>query len=383
MASKQRSKWIPAVAVPVIVGVIALGGGLTANAQADLPDRTAEEVLALSAGHHDTSFSGTVEASFALGLPQLPTGQGPERGGSEGSSAGGIVPEGLAEAFSLLSGTHEARVFADGADRLRVQVFDGTDERNVVRNGQEVWAYDSAERRAAQVILPEGPDGAGRGHGMAHAPEGDMTPERLAEKALAGLDPTTEVTVGEDTRVAGRDAYTLRLDPRTPDTLVEDVTLAVDAATGAPLSVRIRAVGQEDPAISVAYTSYSTETPDAGLFEFTPPAGAEVERARPDVGMWPGAHRSGPHGSGPHAGDRHPAGGDSVLGSGWDAVAVIPAEKVPAGLTDSPLLDQYAIDSAAGRVLSTPLATVLLADDGRVLAGPVPLERLLDVASSG
>ncbi|MGW9551244.1 LolA family protein [Citricoccus zhacaiensis] len=381
MASQQRNKWIPAVAAPVIVGVIAFGGGLTANAQADLPDRSAEEVLALAAGHHDTSFSGTVEASFALGLPPLPTRQDPERGEPEGSSAAGAtgaVPEGLAEAFSLLSGTHEARVFADGADRLRMQVFDGTDERNVVRNGQELWAYDSAEGRAMQVILPQGPDGASTGHGMARAPEVDMTPERLAEKALAGLDPTTEVTVGEDTRVAGRDAYTLRLDPRTPDTLVEDVTLAVDAATGAPLSVRVRAVGQEDPAISVEYTSYSTETPDASLFEFTPPAGAEVERVRPDGSMWPDAHRSGPRGAG-----GHPAGGDAVLGSGWDAVAVIPAEKVPAGLTDSPLLNQYAIDSAAGRVLSTPLATVLLADDGRVLAGPVPLERLLDVASSG
>ncbi|XKH53763.1 DUF2092 domain-containing protein [Citricoccus nitrophenolicus] len=378
MASQQRSKWIPAVAVPVVVGVIALGGGLTANAQADLPDRTAEEILDLAAGHQDTSFSGTVEASFALGLPQLPTRQGPEQGGPEGSSAAGAVPDGLAEAFSLLSGTHEARVFADGADRVRVQVFDGTDERNVVRNGQEVWAYDSAENRATQVSLPEGTDGEGPGHGRARGGIGDLTPERLAEKALAGLDPTTQVTVGEDTRVAGRDAYTLRLDPRTPDTLVEDVTLAVDAATGAPLSVRVRAVGQEDPAISVEYTSYSTETPDAGLFEFTPPAGAEVDRVRPDGGLWPDAHRSGPPGVG-----EHPAGGDTVLGSGWDAVAVIPAEKVPAGLTDSPLLDQFAMDSAEGRVLSTPLATVLLADDGRVLAGPVPLERLLEVASSG
>ncbi|GAA1133094.1 hypothetical protein [Citricoccus alkalitolerans] len=378
MAPQQRSTWIPAVAVLVIVGVIALGGGLSANAQTDLPDRTPEEVLELAARHHDTSFSGTVEASFALGLPQLPTQQGPEQGGPEGSAAVGAVPDGLAEVFSLFSGTHEARVFVDGSDRVRVQVFDGTDERNVVRNGREIWAYDSTENRATRVSLPEGTDGDGPGHGMARGGIGDMAPERLAEKALAGLDPTTEVTVGEDTRVAGRDAYTLRLDPRTPDTLVEDVTLAVDAATGAPLSVRVRAVGQEDPAISVEYTSYSTETPDAGLFEFTPPAGAEVERVRPDGGMRPDVHRSGPQDAG-----GHPAGADAVLGSGWDAVAVIPAEKVPEGLTDSPLLDQYAMDSAAGRVLSTPLATVLLADDGRVLAGPVPLERLLEVASFG
>lgn len=376
MTSQQRSKWVPAVAVPVIVGVIALGGGLTATAEADLPDRTAGEVLALAAGHDDTSFSGTVEASFALGLPQLPTRQGPEQGGPEGASAAGAVPDGLAEAFSLLSGTHEARVFADGADRVRVQVFDGTDERNVVRNGQETWAYDSAEGKATQIILPEGSDGAGPG--MPGGGVGDMTPEGLAEKALAGLDPTTQVTVGEDTRVAGRDAYTLRLDPRTPDTLVEDVTLAVDAATGAPLSVRVRAAGQEDPAINVEYTSYSTETPDAGLFEFAPPEGVEVQTVRPDGGMWPDAHRSGPQGAG-----GPPAGGDAVLGSGWDAVAVIPAEKVPEGLTSSPLLDQYATDTAAGRVLSTPLATVLVADDGRVLAGPVPLERLLDVADAG
>ena len=62
--------------------------------------------------------------------------------------------------------------------------------------------------------------------------DGDWTPDELAAKFLDQAGPTTEVTVEQDTRVAGRDAYTLRIDPKTEDTLVEDVTLAIDAATG-------------------------------------------------------------------------------------------------------------------------------------------------------
>ncbi|MGM7668810.1 LolA family protein [Microbacterium sp. A93] len=378
MKSEQRRMWVPALAVSTVVAVAALGGGIAANADTDLPDQTAEEVLEMVAAQDDASFSGQFEASFALGLPQLPENRGQHGSTAQDSGAGpdgGAVPSQLAEAFALLSGTHEARVFADGPDRTRVQVFDGTEERNVVRNGEEVWTYDSAENTATRAVIPEdvqrnhataGGDGAS--HGQV------PTPEQLAEQVLAKLGPSTQVTVEQDTRVAGRDAYLLRLDPRTGDTLVKDVTVAVDAATGAALRVQVNAVGQDDPAISVGFTTFSPETPDASLFEFTPPEGAEVQELDVRDVTAPHDGVAGHDDPEPGLGTEH--------GSGWDAVVAIPADEVPEGFATSPLLEQYATATEAGRVLSTPLATILLTDDGRVLAGPVPLERLLDVAGA-
>lgn len=414
MNSDQRRKWLPAVVVPVAVGMVALGGGIVAAADTDLPDKTANEVLAMVAAHQDTSFSGQFEASFALGLPQLPTAEGAggsplEHGTGSGQDGEGAenemgAPAGLAELIAALSGTHQARVFVDGKERSRLQMFDGTEERNIVRNGDEVWDYDSAENRAVHAVLPEWggqhdgqhgdrPEGSSAErpeHGV--FPGENTTPDQLAGTILDGLDPSTQVTVEQDNSVAGREAYTLRLDPRTEDTLVEDVTIAVDAATGTPLSVRVQAVGQEAPAISAGFTEFSAETPDAGLFDFTPPEGAEVEQLRPEAtthdrpdhgeaGQGKAGQGKAGQGKAGH-GDREP-GPDVATGTGWDAVVVIPAEDVPDDLVSSPIVEQYATDTDAGRVLSMPLTTILLADDGRVLAGAVPLQRLLDVAESG
>ena len=72
-----------------------------------------------------------------------------------------------------------------------------------------------------------------------------------------------------------------------------------------------------------------------------------------------------------------------VVGGGWEAVVVMPAGTGPGELAGSVLLDELAVEVEGGRVLSTPLLNVLLADDGRVLAGPVPQHRLLEVAAAG
>lgn len=380
---EQRKAWMPAIAASAAVGAVVFGSGIAANAETDLPDRTAQEILAMVAAQEDSSFSGRFEASFALGLPQLPGNGSP--GGSTGQDHGGgpddgAVPSQLAEAFALLSGTHEARVYSDGADHARLQVFDGAEERNVVRNGDEVWVYDSAANRATHVTIPEdvgSSGGAAKRRGGGTLPGEIPAPDQLADRLLAALDPSTRVTVEQDTRVAGRDAYQLRLDPRTVDTLVKDVTLAVDAATGAALRVQVNAVGQDGPAVSVGFTSFSPETPEAALFDFTPPADAEVEELG---GRDATAPRDG--GAGPGEGGPHAFGSGIEHGTGWDAVVVIPAEEVPDGIAASPLLGQYATEVEAGRVLSTPLATILFTGDGRVLAGPVPLDRLLDVAGA-
>jgi hypothetical protein len=49
----------------------------------------------------------------------------------------------------------------------------------------------------------------------------------------------------------------------------------------------------------------------------------------------------------------------------------------------SPMLDGLTTRVDGGRVLQTSLVTVLFTDDGRVFAGAVTADHLLEVASSG
>ncbi|RPF28360.1 LolA family protein [Georgenia muralis] len=377
------TRWIPAIVVPAAIGAGSLVVAGQAGAAVDLPDLTAEEVLVMAAEHEVESFSGAFEQTSDLGLPELPggfAGPGDPSAGPSGADPAAVVGEVLA----ALTQDRSGRIYADGPERVRVQLLDRFDQVDLVRSGTQVWLYDSAENTATHLTLPADavPGGATTGH--------SLTPEEVAARFVAAAEDGADLTVGEDRLVAGRPAYELVVDPRTEDTLVDSVSLAVDAETGFPLAVTVRAVGQQDPALSLAYTSFDPVAPDAGLFAFEPPEGAEVVEKELPEGLADGLPEN-PHGvdrshpglpgddatAGPR--DLAAAEGFGLEGSGWDAVVVAPAGT---DLLDDPLLDQLTTEVDDGRALSTSLLTVLLTDDGRVLAGAVPLERLLAVAAS-
>jgi len=348
-------RWLPATVVPAVIVGGALLGTVQAGAATDLPDKTPQEVLEMVANSSVRSLSGTVEQSSELGLPQLPTG-GPS-GESDASSG---VPSGVASALELLSGSHTARVYLDGHSRARVQVMDRLAERDVIRNGRDVWLYSSKQNAAAHLILPNA--------STSEEYHGDKawTPEDLAEHFLSSVEPSTEVTVGSDSEVAGREAYELVLTPDSSETLVGSVSIAVDSETGLPLSVDVQARGQDAPAFEVGFTELSLEAPSDDLFNFTPPPGATVtERV---VKNHHAKHAKGDRGE--HSKDY------VKYGSGWETVIGLPADEVPAEFMDSPLIAETAQEVDGGRLLSSALVNVFVTDDGRVFAGSVPLEQL-------
>lgn len=349
--SRSWVKWMPAVAVPAVIAVGVLAVPLQAGAAVDLPEKSPQDVLALAASSTVDTFSGTLEQTSDLGLPEIP---------STGDAAGAE----FADALELLTGSHTVRVYQNGAEQSRVQVQDTMSERNLIRNGSDLWLYDSADNTAVHTVLPA--DAGDRSEaGEAY------TPSDLAEKFLADVTPSTEVTLGENTQVAGRTAYELVLTPDTADTLVGSVSIAVDAATGMPLRVQVDAQNATDPAISVGFTTLSLDAPPADLFTFTPPAGSTVtEETLPDKGDVDHS-AAGPSGA-------------TVIGTGWDAVVVLPAgedAEALAELTASPLYTQVTEAVDGGRALSTTLLSVYLTDDGGVFAGSVPVERLLAAAT--
>jgi outer membrane lipoprotein-sorting protein len=204
-------RWIAPV---VVAGVIAAGVAVprladASDAAAELPARTAAELLQAVSDAEVDGLSGTVVATSKLGLPELPSSQG----GSAVSLPG------------LFAGSTTARVWMAGEDRSRIAVDAAFAEYDVVRDGSEVWTFDSASSDVTHLALPQGQE-------QASAPvEGAATPLDAAEQLLASVEPTTEVTVGTAAMVADRAAYEVVLNPRDAGTLVDTVRIA---STGRP-----------------------------------------------------------------------------------------------------------------------------------------------------
>jgi outer membrane lipoprotein-sorting protein len=343
-------RWAPAVVVPAAIAAAVVVAPLTAGAS-DLPVKSPADVLRLVAASETRSFSGTVEQSSDLGLPDLPVTT--SKGADDGSAA---------DLLEFALADHTAKVWVDGPARVRVQVLDRLAERDAIRNGRDLWLYQSSGKKVDHATVPE--------H-SAKTPEPDatsLTPSQLAQRFLDAVDPSTSVTLGDDTSVAGRDAYDLVLTPKTDATLIGRVSIAVDGTTGIPLKVTVTARGASTPAFEVGFTAFSAERPDASVFAFTPPEGASVtERAVPG-GVKPGA------GAATH---QRPA----VTGSGWAAVVALPAGSAPAAVVDDPLFAQLTTPVDGGRALSSSVLSVLVTDDGRVLAGSVPVAALQAAAN--
>jgi outer membrane lipoprotein-sorting protein len=335
-------RWLPAVVVPAAIAAAVIVTPIAAGA-ADLPVKSPADVLRLVASSDTHAFSGTVSQTSDLGLPSIP------------SVAKGSQDDSAASALELALQDHTAKVWVDGQTKARVQVLDQLAERDAIRNGSDVWLYDSTGQKATHLTLPSR---------TAATPQPDataLTPSQLAQRFLDAVDPSTTVTLGSNVKVAGRDAYDLVLTPKASETLVGSVAIAVDGSTGIPLRVQVTARGAGSPAFEAGFTAFSDQTPDASTFAFTPPAGASVTEQKAPTGQ--------------HAADGAHA-KPTVSGTGWSTIVSLPAGSAPAQLVSDPLFSQLTQPVDGGRALSSSLLSVLVTSDGRVLAGAVPVSAL-------
>ncbi|GAA1763106.1 LolA family protein [Agromyces humatus] len=422
-ASRRLSRWIPAIAAPIAIGVAVVVVPMQASAAVDLPDLTPAELLEFASASEVDALSGTIEQTSELGLPDLSGLTGTMGGGAGGDASSGGFGSGsgqgdssgdgtardaasatdLDDLISLATGTHTARVYLDGTN-ARLQVLDDLAERNVYLTDEGAWIYDSREQAATHVTVDRAALDALKAEASAqaeaHADEARdrleaefgtplPTPEEVLDQALAKLDESTEVSVGTDARIAGREVYELVLEPRDADTLVGEISVSIDGDTGVALAASVTASGASEPAFSVAFTEVTFEAPDASVFAFTPPEGTAVtEHEVPVPTLAELEQRKAEHAAGTgEPSDRMPQ--PEVIGEGWSTVVVLPMAGAGAGATEgldpeaAALLGTLTQPVDGGRILQTSLVTVLVTDDGRLLAGAVTAERLLDAAASG
>jgi outer membrane lipoprotein-sorting protein len=380
MKFSPRARWAVPAGVLAAVGAV-MAGALISTAQASpaLPARTPAQLLASVAGRTGPlpALTGTVVESAALGLPNLP--------GADSD------PSSIA---ALLTGSHTVRIWYADPRHFRLAVPGMMSESDLIVNGRTAWYWDSTKNSVTRYPLPAGDRPAEHGPAPAMA----LTPQQAARQALAAVGPSTRVTVQDNVTVAGEAAYQLVLAPRSANSLIGQVRIAIDARHNVPLRVQIFARGAQSPAFQVGYTSISFVRPAASNFDFSPPPSAEVKTATLMPDGWSGQAP---------VNRKAPAGEPRVMGHDWLTVAVLPASALSdmsggsgsaAGVAGSAarsaagssaggssggiqasalfgVLTRSGTDVhgawGSGRLLHTSLLSILITNNGRVLVGAV------------
>ncbi|MCO8271278.1 DUF2092 domain-containing protein [Actinoplanes sp. TRM 88003] len=370
--SRPALRWlVPSAAAVVVIGGGAAAGTIVASADPSLPERSAAQLLVDLQNAKVDGLSGTIVQSADLGLPKI-----------QGITDGASADAGL---LSLVAGSNTARVWYAGEDKARLALVGTSGETDVIRNGSDVWLWQSKGNTATHLKVP-----AEAGKKPQALPTGvPTTPQDAADAALAAIDDSTKVTTTGAAKVADRDAYELVLSPKATQSLIGQVRLAIDAEKHIPLRVDVYAKNATSPAVRVAFTQVSFETPDAQQFAFNPPPGAKVtesnvgqlekdaeKAAKEHEKALPPAARAGKPGA---------AGGDmKVVGEGWASIltAKLPATDASSSEAQGVLgmLPEASGTWGKGRLFSGSLFSVLLTDDGRVFAGAVAPESLYEAA---
>jgi outer membrane lipoprotein-sorting protein len=343
LSSRPALRWmLPLVAAVVVVGGGATIGTVVATADQSLAARSAAQLLADLQNVKAGGMSGTFVESADFGLPPAP-------------GLADVAGPGISAIAGLLTGNSTARVWQAGPDRTRVALLTGQDETDLIRDGSDVWMWNSTDRKAGHFTIPPGRE----------LPSLPRTPQQIADTALAAIDPTTRVETTGAAEVAGRHAYELVLSPADPASLIGQVRLAVDAETHVPLRVDVYALAATRPAVRVAFQQISFAVPDPGEFAFNPPPGTKV--AETDVMDLFGQLEA------------DFVGRPSVVGEGWTSML---EARLPPGADRRHVLKlarglpRVTGRWGSGHLFTSPVLSLLITDDGRLLAGAVTPARL-------
>jgi len=330
------------------------------TAAPSLPPISSDRLIAssLRALARDPSVSGHLTAHLDFGLPSIPT-EGP---GAAASKAAGFL--------ASLTGTHRLRLWSS-ADGFRLADLLEASERAVFVSRTDAWAWDFSSFTAYHLgRIPQGH------RGSAH--KGDrpgmdfVDPLALTQRALDAITPSTRVAITGTTKVAGRDAYVLALEPRTNETLVKRIEIAVDSERRVPLRVAVIARGRRAASISVAFTSISFTAIKPSVYGFTPPPGAKLRDLSREFGGKVGTEQ-GTRGS--EREEYSPGDFPRLFGHDWTTVVALRTPSL-ATLRGS----ERGFDPTTLLPLSGPLLSVRLidrGDHGWLVYGLVPQSALV------
>lgn len=193
---------------------------------------------------------------------------------------------GTPEGGDPLVGGGTGRLWAskDGDVRIELQSEGSGGDLQLVARGEDLWLYHPASNTVYQARMPA-EDKAKDG--------GEKWPPGVAavERAIRGLTGEATVSGAIPDNIAGRPAYSTRIQPRKKGGLVGGADVSWDAANGAPLRLGIFPRGTTEPVLSLEATSVEFGPVDSAVFDVAPPAGARTVDLSVDGGgrkaSWP------------------------------------------------------------------------------------------------
>lgn len=309
-------------------------------------------------------FSGTVVASTSIRLP----------------ATDDDVSMSAFAAVGLLAGSNTARVWYSGKQKQRVAVVGADGEVDYFHSGANYWRWDPAGRTAVGMAMPQA------SAQPAWSPIPRVLPGQLSWWAVDSIDSHTQVSLvspGSQAQVAGRSVYRVRVTPNQSASLISSIQIYADTSTYTPLAVRVYAKGQSAPAVTSTFTHINFGAPDSENFAFRPPPDSTVMPAPSATGSPSGSQA--PLGADPAPSDQ-PVVHLSSYGTQWNKVVELrfrgsqygQAVKTPAQLAAGMRI--VAGKWGDGVLYTSPIVSMLVTRDGRILVGAVRAKTLLHCA---
>jgi outer membrane lipoprotein-sorting protein len=254
--------------------VVALGVCATALASAlstgptPPPKPLAQAIHDALAGAGGEQVQG-VSASIQL-TDHLLEGASLASGGDSAGAAGQLLSSPL-----LTGASGRMWIAKDGRVRLELQAEKG--DTQILYDGHTVTIYDAASNTLYRYTVPAGKGDTSTDPTDTSTAHHEVPTLAKIEEAISHLDHVN-VSGATPTDVAGQAAYTVRVTPKEPGSLIAAAELSFDAVHGVPLRAAIYSSNSpSSPTIELAATEISYGPVDSSAFAFTPPSGAKVE----------------------------------------------------------------------------------------------------------
>jgi hypothetical protein len=254
-------------AVALVAGIVAVAG---AGSSTSLPAVSAAELMASMAQTQGQVQSVGGDISWKNDLF-----------GDLGSAAQmGNMP-----AQSPLTSSGSGRIWvSDAGMRVESQGAGGDQVAGVSKATRTAWTYDYASNTVRRWVMT---GDATAGEPMPSPSVSAMTPAAISVY-LRQLAPYATVDVAGQGIVAGREVYLLRMTPVADDTALGAVQASIDGKTLVPLRLEVFAKSGGAAVLQFGFDTVSYDPIDAGMFAFTPPAGAKVTTKQIDPSQMKG-----------------------------------------------------------------------------------------------
>lgn len=336
-------RWLVAIVLIVAVGVlVATSVSGVFRKDAALPVTGPQKLIAEVQRPYSGGYYGTIDTQLRLGLPHRLA----------------VALAGAAPAGNLLHGSHRLRYWYGGPDQQRVAIINETSEQDVFRTGSATWQWDTATHIARRGTVTATPDAV---LPMRLAIASELTPPELAQHILSVVGTRSAAALRSGDPIAGRPTYELVISPDTGQSRIGEIDIDVDGRSGVAVRVRMYAAGGGAPVLDVSFEDdIRFDLPAPQNFHFRLPASAQVRSS-----LVPSVLNSALDDT-------------ALMGSGWLAVTSYRSDLATGkdlARIVSPLLNHAARRVKGpwgrGKLVVSPVMSVLVTDQGQVLAGPV------------